>query len=55
MHAKSLRIVYENDTSLHPVRFSMLNYRKQEWMENIPLYAALVWLKMINHEVEEKL
>ena len=43
--AKSLRTVYEENEKLHPVRFSMLNYKNQEWMENVPLYAATEWVK----------
>lgn len=43
--AKSLRTIYENDNHLHPVRFSMLNYKNQGWMENVPLYASTEWIK----------
>ena len=40
LRSKSLRQFYENVSSSHPVRLSMSDYRKQDWMTNLPLYAA---------------
>ncbi len=40
LRAKSLRQFHENHPDCQPVRFSMSDYRKQEWMTNIPLYAV---------------
>ena len=28
---------------MHGIRFSMSDYREQEWMTNIPLYAVSVY------------
>ena len=43
--SKSLRTVFENNSTLIPWRFSMSGYRKQEWMTNIPLYAIADWIE----------
>ncbi len=40
LRAKSLRQFYENNAGSRPVRMSMSDYRVQEWMVNLPLYAA---------------
>lgn len=40
--AKSLRTFIENNSGLKGVRYSMLPYKDQDWMVNIPLYACLV-------------
>ncbi len=40
LRSKSLRQFYENVPSSQPVRLSMSDYRKQDWMTNLPLYAA---------------
>lgn len=39
LKAKSLAAFVARYPSLHALRFSMSDYRNQEWMENIPLYA----------------
>lgn len=39
LRAKSLRVVYEK-TGLHGVRTSMSDYREQDWMTNVPLWAV---------------
>ncbi|MDO4497816.1 MAG: ATP-binding protein [Bacteroidales bacterium] len=44
--SKSLHAFINNDfAALHlkGIRFSMLGYKDQEWMENVPLYAARVF------------
>lgn len=40
LQSKSLRAFIEKNSTLHGVRFSMSNYRRQEWMTNYPLYAV---------------
>lgn len=40
LRSKSLRQFYENVPSSRPVRLSMSDYRKQDWMTNLPLYAV---------------
>ncbi|MBR5654230.1 MAG: ATP-binding protein [Prevotella sp.] len=40
LKARSLRSFVERHPSLHGIRFSLSDYREQEWMTNIPLYAA---------------
>ena len=44
LRSKSLRRVYEENPSLKPCRFSMSNYRDQDWMVNIPLYLVSSWV-----------
>ena len=39
VHAKSLRVFIEKNPNLKGIRLSMLPYRDQEWMENVPLYC----------------
>jgi len=41
----SLKTIYEENTRLKPCRFSMANYREQEWMVNVPLYLAREWIE----------
>ena len=43
--SKSLKTVYDADHALCPVRFSMLGYKKQGWMENVPLYASMEYIR----------
>lgn len=43
--SKSLKTVYDADHALCPVRFSMLGYKKQKWMENVPLYASMEYIR----------
>lgn len=44
LRSKSLRTLYDENSSLRPVRFSMADYREQEWMVNVPLYLASEWI-----------
>lgn len=44
LKSKSLRNIYETNTRLKPVRFSMSGYRNQEWMVNVPLFMAQEWI-----------
>lgn len=39
LQSKSLKAFIEKNPSLHGIRFSMSNYREQEWVTNYPLYA----------------
>ncbi|MDD5871417.1 MAG: hypothetical protein PUC77_08045 [Bacteroidales bacterium] len=40
LKAKSLSAFVARYPSLHGARLSMSDYREQEWMVNVPLYAA---------------
>ena len=40
LRSKSLRQFHENYPDSKPIRISMSGYREQDWMINIPLYAA---------------
>lgn len=40
LKAKSLAAFVSRFPSLHAVRFSMSDYREQDWMTNVPLYAV---------------
>lgn len=40
LKARSLRSFVERHPSLHGIRLSMSDYREQDWMTNIPLYAV---------------
>ena len=44
LQSKSLRTIYEGNTTLKPVRFSMSAYRNQDWMTNVPLYLVSEWI-----------
>lgn len=44
LRSKSLRTIHEDNNSLRPVRFSMADYREQEWMVNVPLYLVSEWI-----------
>lgn len=41
--SKSLRTFISNNPELKGIRFSMLPYKEQDWMTNIPLYACMAW------------
>ncbi len=45
LRSKSLKTVYELNPSLKPCRFSMADYREQDWITNIPLYLAKEWIE----------
>ena len=44
LRSKSLRTIFEENNRLRPCRFSMANYREQDWMINVPLYLAREWM-----------
>ncbi|HEY4107786.1 ATP-binding protein [Puia sp.] len=39
LQAKSLKVYYQKYKPTHCIRTSMSDYRKEEWMTNLPLYA----------------
>lgn len=39
--AKSLRTFIDNNPTMKGLRFSMLPYKQQDWMTNVPLYACI--------------
>ena len=43
VHSKSLKTVLDKNESLKGIRFSMLPYKMQERIENIPLYLCDTW------------
>lgn len=40
LQSKSLRTFIDKHPQLHGIRFSMSNYREQDWITNYPLYAV---------------
>ena len=40
LRAKSLRQFVTDNSGLHGVRFSMSDYREQDWLTNVPLWAV---------------
>ena len=40
LRSKSLHTFVDRYSEMHGIRFSMSDYREQEWMTNVPLYAA---------------
>lgn len=40
LRAKSLRLFVTDNPGLHGVRFSMSDYREQDWLTNVPLWAV---------------
>jgi len=45
LKSKSLRTIYSENNNLKPVRFSMADYKEQDWMLNVPLYLAAEWIE----------
>ncbi len=43
LRSKSLSTFVERHPGFHGIRFSMSDYREQDWMTNVPLYAASVY------------
>lgn len=41
LRAKSLRQFVTDNAGLHGVRFSMSDYREQDWLTNVPLWAVM--------------
>lgn len=47
LRSKRLKSVYDANPALKPCRFSMADYREQDWFTNVPLYLAREWLKVM--------
>lgn len=45
LRSKSLSQLVANHPGLQGLRFSMSDYREQDWMRNVPLYAAATYFK----------
>lgn len=45
LKSKRLRTIYSENNQLKPVRFSMADYKKQDWMVNVPLYLLAEWIE----------
>lgn len=45
LRSKSLATLVASNPQLHGIRFSMSDYREQDWMTNIPLYAISTYFK----------
>lgn len=45
LRSKSLRTFTEKNPKLRGLRFSMSDYRRQDWMDNVPLYACKEYLE----------
>lgn len=48
LRAKSLRSFKEKHPDVHAVRFSLSDYREQDWLTNVPLYLmgnTSLWMK----------
>lgn len=45
LRSKSLFTFVNAHPRLHGLRFSMSDYREQEWMTNVPLYAISTYFK----------
>lgn len=43
LKSKSLAVFVKEHPDLHGVRFSMSDYREQDWMTNVPLYMVAVY------------
>lgn len=43
LRSKSLASFVSSHPGMYGIRFSMSDYREQEWMNNIPLYAVSVY------------
>ena len=43
LRAKSLRTFVSTNENLTGIRFSMSDWREQDWMKNVPLYAVEKW------------
>lgn len=43
LRAKSLSTFVASRPEMHGLRFSMSDYREQDWMTNVPLYAVATY------------
>lgn len=47
LRSKSLRTYIGRYPNLQAIRFSMSDYREQEWLTNVPLYACLAYFSTV--------
>jgi predicted AAA+ superfamily ATPase len=45
LRSKSLATFVKSNVDVHGLRFSMSDYREQDWLTNVPLYAITSWFK----------
>jgi hypothetical protein len=50
LKSKSLRVFHEKYSEIHCLRASLSNYRKEEWMSNVPLYALAKFIELEHKE-----
>lgn len=50
LRSKSLSTFVASHTELHGLRFSMSDYREQDWMTNVPLYAASTYFGVLTEK-----
>jgi len=50
LKSKSLRVFHEKYSGVQCLRTSLSNYRKEEWMSNVPLYALAKFIELENKE-----
>ena len=50
LRSKSLSTFVASHPELHGLRFSMSDYRKQDWMTNVPLYAASTYFGVLTEK-----
>lgn len=53
LKSKSLKTFVNAHSALHGIRFSMSDYKEQEYLTNVPLYGAAVYLKHLKRERDE--
>jgi predicted AAA+ superfamily ATPase len=51
LHAKSLRVYHQKYQPESSIRTSLSDYRKEEWMTNLPLYAISTLSKVANEHI----
>jgi predicted AAA+ superfamily ATPase len=50
LRSRSLRLYYDKYKPKQCIRTSLSNFKKQDWMKNIPLYAFNTWLQSMNED-----
>lgn len=50
LRSKSLSTFVASHPELHGLRFSMSDYREQDWMTNVPLYAASTYFGVLSEK-----
>ena len=53
LKSKSLRTIVNAQEGLTGWRFSMSNYREQDWLVNVPLYLVQAWIESQNADLKE--